>query len=188
MTTNLIAEINANAKNKINALLNSSTLGDELLKSCNLVKEKLDGFDMLTTEQIQDNITIDYLIELEKVNQQIAQLKEIKEALEARVVALVGHPEQNDDGYEGSKQYRKGSFKFEVTTGWNICINKKEYKLIGHHLPSCFNPVREKIVYKIDLETYREAEACAGIEELALLSQIAPKKPKKLHVKLFSAA
>jgi len=131
---------------------------------------------MLKEDAIKDSATT-----LNLVNFQIAELLRIKEELEARLCALLEH------GDDGSRTYTCDKFKITVTTGYIYTLDKNEYMTIGNQIPACFNPVKQRISYDIDKQVIRDAEKYASAEEMALLSQVISKKPKKLHLKLGAA-
>lgn len=115
---------------------------------------------------------------LNLVNFQIAELSEIKEKIEARIVKSLNH------GEDYSKTYQQGKYKVTVTTGWNYSLDKEEYEVMQSRIPAAFNPVKIRTAYDLDKQVLRDAEKYASDEELLLLSQFITKKPKKLHVSI----
>ena len=118
---------------------------------------------------------------LENINYQIAELARIKEALEQRLCVKIGH------GEDGSKSYVHGKYKVTLTTGYNYTLNKEEYAILGPRLPTCFNPVVQRIAFDLDKSVIKDCEKYGSADELKLLSELISKKPKKLHVKITSA-
>lgn len=124
---------------------------------------------------------IEYAKTLNTINYEIAELARIKEELEARLSALLEH------GDDGSKSYVVDKYKVTISTGYNYTLNKEEYMTLGSRLPTCFNPVREKISYDLDKSIIRDAEKYGSPDDLNLLAQMISKKPKKLHIRISSA-
>lgn len=118
---------------------------------------------------------------LNLVNYQVAELLRIKEELEARLCSLFEH------GDDHSKTYTFNKHKVTITTGYNYSLDKDEYIVLRSKIPSCFNPVKERIAYDLDKSVIRDCEKYCSPEELELISQFITKKPKKLHVKVSAA-
>lgn len=135
-------------------------------------------FPEVPVQQIKEETLKETVNTLNLVNYQIAELIKIKEELEARVNALIDHPD------DGSKTYSVDKFKITITSGYNYSLNKEEYELIKSRLPECFNPVKERIAYDIDKKIIRDAEKYASTEELVMLAEVITKKPKKLHLRV----
>lgn len=125
---------------------------------------------------IEDAIK-DTAVTLHLVNYQISELVKIKENLENKLYGLFNHPA------DGSKTYISGNHKITITSGWNYTLNKERYEEIGSRLPDCFNPVTTRTAYDLNKTAIKNAEQYATGEELALLSEVISKKPKKIHIK-----
>ncbi len=125
---------------------------------------------------IQDNITT-----LNLVNYQIAELLRIKEELEKKICELIQHPD------DGTKSYIYDKYKVTITTGYIYSLDKDEWAANSNNLPKCFNPVRERLSYDLDKNIIRDCEKYGSQQEIALMSKIISKKPKKLHLKLTAA-
>lgn len=136
------------------------------------------GFKVTADSVVKESKITSHIENLQTINYQIAELSRIKEAIEYRLYALFHAPE------DGQKKYIFNQYALTFTSGYNYSLNKEEYEMIKNHIPSCFNPVRERIAYDIDKKVIREAEMYASKEELELLDQCMEKKKKKLHVKI----
>lgn len=84
------------------------------------------------------------VVELEKLNKQLAKLVLRKEELIDTIIGALGHQ------HEGQKSYEHGLWKIEVKTPFLYCLNKKLYESGEIKLPDNFNPVKESISYSVD--------------------------------------
>ena len=121
---------------------------------------------------------VDTISTLERISYQIAVLSRLKEELEARLCVMLEH------GDEGQKSYIYDRWSITCKTGYNYSLNKEEYSIIGSRIPTCFNPVKEKISYELDKKIIKDAEKYASQEDLLLISSIIIKKPSKLYIKI----
>src|SRR5882762_5981134 len=136
--------------------------------------------EMNTIEMNKDVAITDALTTLNMISYQVAELLRIKEELEARVNALLEHPE------DVQKTYTHGKFKVTLKSGYIYSLNKEEYESIGSRLPAQFDPVRKRISYDLDKRIIREAEKYASKEDLEILGSMVSKKNAKLNVKITS--
>ncbi len=119
---------------------------------------------------------------LDGISYQVAELLRIKESLEQKLCAMLGH------GEDGSKTYTVERYKVTVKTGWIYTLNKEEFAVIGERLPKCFNPVKQRVSYDLDKSIIRECEKYGSSDDLNLLAQLISKKPSKLSIKVSAAS
>ena len=119
-----------------------------------------------------------YIDTLNQINEQIAELKHIKEQIEIRLSQAFGHPE------EGRRTYVEGKYAICITSGWNYKLNKKEYELMKGQLNPEFNPVKEKISYYVSAPEYRKVEEFGSKKDIEWLSKLMPKEPAKIRVQI----
>ena len=126
---------------------------------------------------------IDQIKTLENVNFQLAELKRIKEELEATIIKEVEHDKV------GQKTYIFDKYALTVKTEYNYILNKKEYAdLDGESLiPERWNPIEETMVYKINKAQLKSAYEYAGDDVVALLDEFIKPSPAKPHIKIGAA-
>lgn len=135
------------------------------------------------TTDVMDTITIDktdYILDMIKtlntVNYQLADLKKVKEDLEAKLCEVIGH-----DKY-GQEQYEYGRYKVVIKTGLNYSIDTEEYEIVKNRIPVQFDVVRKSTKYEIDKKRFEEANKYADHDTLELLNTLITAKPSKLNV------
>ncbi len=136
----------------------------------------MNNIEMNKDVAIKDTVTT-----LNLINFQVAELLRIKEELEARLNALLEHPD------EGQKTYTHEKYKITIKSGYTFSLNKEEYEAIGARVPSQFNPVKTRVAYDLDKKIIRDAEKYASSEELEIISSFISKKPSKINVKITAA-
>lgn len=134
-----------------------------------------------STSHTDDEIIVDKVKTLDTINYQIAELIRIKEELEARLLVLLHHPENQ------SKTYICGKYKAILSTGWNYSIDKEEYAIYENKIPEAFNPVKKILKFELDKNVMLNIERYASEDDMLLLSNFLSKKPKKLHVSIKAA-
>ena len=139
-----------------------------------------DDFPETTPENIQQNTIRESIRSLEVINSVIAEWMVRKEKEEANLAKLLNH----DKNHEGRVSYECDEYMVRVTTGWNWSFDKIEYEIMKTHIPQCFNPVIQKIEYKLDKDILRDIEQYASGEEKNMLTRIFKKKPSKMNVKV----
>lgn len=119
---------------------------------------------------------------LMQINEQIAELKHIKDQLEERIAKTLSHPEDK------SKTYVQGKYAVKITSGWNYKLDKEEYSLMKEQLNPEFNPVKEKISYTVSAPLYRKVEEFGSKQDIEWLAKLMPKEPAKIRVQIELAA
>lgn len=139
-----------------------------------------DDFEFMNpSEDIINHHKINGMIDaLNKINEQIAELKHIKDQLELRFKTLFHHPD------DSRKTYIHEKFAVTLTTSWNYKLNKKEYELMKGHLNPEFNPVKESITYRVSAPEYRKVEEYGSMQDIEFLSKLMPKEPAKIRVQI----
>lgn len=127
---------------------------------------------------MNDHVLKDNISALDFVNFQIAELIDIKQKLELKVIEGLQH------NHEGSKTYDVGKYKVTVKTDFIYSLDKDEYHIYKSKIPPAFNPIKEDISYRIDKRIIKHAEEYASSEEMLLLGQLIVKKPSKPNVKV----
>ncbi len=122
---------------------------------------------------LEDNVKA-----LDFCNFQIAELLEIKQKLELKVIEGLAHE------HEGSRTYEVGKHKVTVKTDYIYSLDKEEYQIYKSQIPAEFNPVRESIKYDIDKRIVKKCDDYASNDDMMLLSKFITKKPAKANVKI----
>ena len=104
---------------------------------------------------MQPHIIEEHIKNLDRVNYELAQLKDIKEQLENILLEHIGRSNME---YEGTKSHALGKFKLEVKTDYNYKINKDEYEVYQNFLPREFNPVIGEIKYRVDKKIFKSID------------------------------
>ena len=133
-------------------------------------------------KSLEETKTIEMIQVLERINYQISELKDIKEALEAKLSKEIHGLN------EGARTYEYGKYKVTVTTGFNYRIDKEEYMINGHRLSACLDPVRTKTVYEIDKKQMREIKQYMSLDDQKILATFVTEEPKKVNVRITSGA
>lgn len=133
-------------------------------------------------KMIEDHKINQMILHLNQINEQVAELKEIKEKLELRLSEKLQHPE------EGRKTYVRGKYAVTVTSGWNYKLDKKEYEIMKSHIKPEFNPVRERITYYVSAPEYRKVEQYGSRHDIEMIAKLMPKEPAKIRVSIELAA
>lgn len=137
-----------------------------------------EDFPEITEEDIVANKIKQSARTLEIINETIAEWLVRKEQEEIKIRDLLKH----DHGHEGRVSYECDIYNIRITTGWNWSFDKKEYEIMKSHIPHCFNPVRQKIEYKLDKEILNDMENYSSGAEREMLDKIFHKKQKKMNV------
>lgn len=109
------------------------------------------GFDVFAPQDISE----DYIDNLNEINLQIAELKRIKDALEIRILEHLDIAKFDERGninsvaHEGSKTKRIGKYKVEFKTPSVWKINKDEYLAVSARLNKEFNPIITSTSYRV---------------------------------------
>ncbi len=137
-----------------------------------------EDFPQIADEDIHSNKIRQSARNLEVINEAIAEWLVRKEEEEIKIRDLLKH---NSD-HEGRISYECGIYNIRITTGWNWSFDKKEYEIMKSHIPQCFNPVKQKIEYKLDKEILNDMENYSSGSEREMLDKIFHKKQKKMNV------
>lgn len=138
----------------------------------------LNDFPILDENFLQKQKIKELAESLEFKTKLISRLLVEKEQDEEQLRLLVGH----DKAHEGRISYECDEYNIRITTGWNWSFDKKEYEIMKSHIPQCFNPVVQKIEYKLDKDILRDIETYSSGEEREMLFNIFSKKEKKMNV------
>lgn len=118
----------------------------------------------------------DSILELDRVNKQLAQLLFRKEELTRDIVCAFSH------SHEGQKTYEYGTWKVEIKTPCVYSLNKKSYRERSVELPTEFNPIKQSISYTIDKRLCDHYMQVAPDEVREILIELIDKKPGKAAV------
>ena len=118
----------------------------------------------------------DYIMELEKVNKQLAKLTLRKEELTDMIISGMSH------NHEGQRTYEYDVWKVEIKTPITYCLNKRLYESRTVNLPNDFNPIKESIAYSIDKGLCDKYMLEAPKKVRDALAELIDKKPGKASV------
>lgn len=139
-----------------------------------------DNFPETNQENIKQNSIRESIRSLDVINAMIAEWLVRKEKEEDNLSSLLSH----DRSHEGRLSYECDEYMVRITTGWNWSFDKMEYEIMKSHIPQCFNPVKQKIEYKLDKEILSDIEKYSSGDEKSMLIRIFKKKPSKMSIKL----
>jgi hypothetical protein len=128
---------------------------------------------MLNNQLLEDNVKA-----LDFVNFQIAELLDIKQKLELKIIDGIGH------NYEGSRTYEVGKHKVTIKTDLIYSLDKEEYQIYKSQIPSEFNPIKESIKYEVDKRIMKKCDEYASKDDMMMLSNFITTKPAKANVKI----
>ncbi len=112
------------------------------------------------------------------VDQEIKRLNADKIQSEKVLRELLNH----DKNHDGQISYTSRDKKITITTGYNHKIDAKKYLQYRDLLDAAFNPVIEKIEYKIVPDVLRQSFLNASDDQKIILSLFITSKEKKMHV------
>lgn len=121
---------------------------------------------------------LNHIKNLDMVNYQLAELKDIKERIESAIVEIM----QPEDDCQRTHVVDK--YKLTIKTGYIYSIDKEEYEIIADKIPMCFCPVTRRMSYDINKQNLRDLEKFGSGEEKELVASIVSKKPAKTSVTL----
>lgn len=132
---------------------------------------------------------IEHVDNLNKINIQIAELKQIKEDLEKLVIVSLGRADfvngkMNNICHEGQKTHEIGVYKVEVCTEYNYKINKSEYEIYKSHLPKEFDPVISEVKYRINKKIFNSMNLYASDDQKIIRDKFISMEPAKPSVKI----
>jgi hypothetical protein len=127
---------------------------------------------------INETLLSDNVKALDFVNFQIAELIDIKQQLELKIIEGLHHD------HEGSKTYEVGMHKVTVKTDFIYSLNKEEYQIYKYKIPTEFNPVKESVKYEVDKRIMKKCDDYASQDDMMILSNFITKKPAKANVKI----
>jgi hypothetical protein len=138
-----------------------------------LNKEYFESYECEVDPLLDDNVKA-----LDFVNFQIAELLDIKQKLELKIIEDLRH------NHEGSRTYEVGKHKVTIKTDYIYSLDKEEYQIYKSQIPAEFNPVRESIKYDIDKRIIKKCDDYASNKDMLTLSKFITKKPAKPNVKI----
>ena len=112
-----------------------------------------DFFDFPVDMSVKIN---EYLLELDRINYQVAELQRIKGEIEKLVLLETRRVEYDEEGNitnilkEGRHQHIIGKYKVVIKTDMIAKIDKDQYEVVKKSLREEFNPVKTSISYRID--------------------------------------
>lgn len=115
-----------------------------------------DFFDFPVDMTVKIN---EYLLELDRINYQVAELQRIKGEIEKLVLQETRRVEYDEEGNitnilkEGKHQHIIGKYKVVIKTEMIPKINKADYEVYKVLLSNEFNPVKTSISYRVDNKT-----------------------------------
>ena len=133
------------------------------------------GFDIFPVKSRAE----EYLVELNKIKEQIADLSRIKDALGRLLLKELNLADVDDDGkivsvkHDGQQTLEVGNFKVTVKTPSTWKINKREYEVEASRLRKEFNPVKTSISYRIDKKILETASLYGSKEDNDLILSFA---------------
>ncbi len=151
---------------------------------------------MLTYDELNipnqsgEDLMYDHLKNLETVNFQLAELKLIKEKIEAKILSLSGRVTYSDNetiasiDKDGAETHFYGKYKVTIGTSYIYSIDKDEYAVLKNRISPLYCPIKEVVKVEVDKRKLRECERYASEDELLVLSQIITKKFAKPTVKI----
>lgn len=116
------------------------------------------------------------IVELQKINKQLAKLNLRKEELTQKIIIDLDH------NHEGQKSYEYGTWKIEVKTPFVYSLNKKIYESGDIKLPAKFNPIKESISYSVDKRLCDKFMSEAPQNVRDALIELIDKKPGKASI------
>jgi len=120
----------------------------------------------------------DKIIFLEQIKYQVAELLNMKAAIEKELQEYF-HKDK-----DGQTTYAFERWNVEITTGWNYKLNKKKYAEWEDMITPRFNPIKETVKLEINKKIYRECEEFGSDDDRLALSEFTSKSEKKLNVKI----
>lgn len=124
----------------------------------------------------QERCFSDSIVELQKINKQLAKLLLRKEELTDLIIGSLEHD------HEGQKQYEYGAWKIEVKTPFVYSLNKKLYESGSVQLPDDFNPIKESVSYSVDKRLCDKYMMDAPKKVRDALAELIDKKPGKAGI------
>jgi hypothetical protein len=124
----------------------------------------------------RERVLCESIIELGKVNKQLAKLTVRKEELTADIIAALGH------AHEGQKSYEYGEFKIECKTPMTYSLNKKAYENGHVYIPAEFDPIRSSASYTVDKKLCEQYMQTAPLSVREALGKLITKKEGKASV------
>ena len=129
------------------------------------------------------------LVHLSHVNFQLAELKNIKEVVEEKLLEEFDRIRRDEEGnavltHEGTKQHYYGSHKITIKTDYIYTLDKDEYSIFRDSLPERLNPVEEKVKFEINKRLLRDFMKYASDDEKEILDKVLSKRPGKPNVKV----
>lgn len=120
---------------------------------------------------------------LDAINYQMAELKRLKEEMEADIINKMGHETV------GQKTYTVDKYALTIKTDYTYSLDKKLYaEMDGDGLiDPKFNPVEEKTTFAINRTMLKNAYAYASKDTVTLIEEFVKASPSKPHVKIGAA-
>ncbi len=153
-------------------------------------------FDIIIDSRHSDGLNkgeimniIEHVDNLNKINTQIAELKQIKEDLERIVISALGRAnyvdgKMHDIIHDGQKSHEIGVYKVEISTDYNYKINKSEYEIYKSHLPKEFDPVISEVKYRINKKVFNSINVYGSDEQKIIRDKFITMEPAKPSVKI----
>ena len=124
----------------------------------------------------QERCFSDSIMELQKINKQLAKLLLRKEELTETIIGALEHD------HEGQKQYEYGAWKIEVKTPFVYSLNKKLYEAGEIKLPDSYNPIKKSVAYSVDKKLCDQYMQSAPKKVRDALIELIDKKPGKAGI------
>lgn len=127
-------------------------------------------------EVSKKDILLDSILELEKVNKELAKFNLLKERLTNTIIDKLGHTK------EGQKTYEYDAWKVEIKIPFIYSLNKKLYESGNIKIPDKFNPIKESISYSINKRLCDQYIVDSPKKIKDALIELIEKKPGKATV------
>jgi hypothetical protein len=130
----------------------------------------------------REQVLAESILELEKINKQLAKLTVRKEELTETIIAALGH-----DHY-GQKSYEYDVWKIECKTPSIYSLDKKAYESGSVFIPDGFDPVKSSVSYTVDKRLCDKYMSESPLEVREALGQLITVKPGKASVTIKARA
>ena len=119
------------------------------------------------------NTLEDYMVSLQTVNLQIAELRVLKEEIERKIIEGTGQAVFDGNNLliiekDGSSTHKEGKYKATIKTEYLYSIDKKKYESIKDKLT--LDPVEVGKTYKINKSKLKTAQAHGTKADQKLIS------------------
>lgn len=124
---------------------------------------------------IQEERLEETIKNLDLINFQIAELKELKEQVEKKLVRDMNLVSYDDNGsiksvaHDGEQSKIIGKYKVKIKTPSLWKINAKEYQIVKSRLRQEFDPVKQSVTYRVDKKVLETIKSYGSNEDQEMI-------------------